>query len=92
MRTTIMTLAAGIALSLSTAAFADDPQQPAAQPVSVSASANSERLICHLFVHQGMLLRSNVCKTQKQWDEQRRREEYDFSDFQNRTYTHPFGK
>jgi hypothetical protein len=88
MRTTIMTLAA--ALTLSTAAFADDPQQPAAQPVSVTTS--SERLICHQFIHQGMLLKSNVCKTQKQWDDQRRREEYDFADFQNRTYTHPFGK
>ncbi len=90
MRTTIMTLAAGIALSLSTAALADDPQQPAAQPVSVTTG--SERLICHTFIHQGMLLKSNMCKTQKQWDEQRRREEYDFADFQNRTYSHPFGK
>lgn len=90
MRTTIMTLAACTALSFSTAAFADDPRQPTAQPVSVTTS--SERLICHMFVHQGMLLKSNECKTQKQWDEQRRREEYDFADFQNRTYTHPFGK
>lgn len=90
MRNTIMTLAAGLALSLSTAAFADDAQQPTAQPVSVTTG--SERLICHQFVHDGMLLRSNTCKTKKQWDEQRRREEYDFSDFQNRTYTHPFGK
>ena len=90
MRNTIMTLAAGLALSLSTAAFADDPQQPTAQPVSVTTG--SERLICHMFVHDGMLIRSNVCKTQKQWDDQRRREEYDFADFQNRTYTHPFGK
>jgi hypothetical protein len=45
-----------------------------------------------MVVHDGMLLKSNECKTQKQWDEQRRREEYDFADFQNRTYTHPFGK
>jgi hypothetical protein len=90
MRTTIITLAAGLALSLSTAALADDPQQLTAQPVS--ATTSSERLVCHQFIHQGMLLKSNLCRTQKQWDEQRRREEYDFADFQNRTYSHPFGK
>ena len=90
MRNTIMTLAAGLALSLSTAAFADDAQQPTAQPVSVTTG--SERLICHQFVHEGMLLKSNRCKTQKQWDDLRRKEEYDFSDIQNRSYSHPIGK
>lgn len=96
MRSTILTFAAGLALSLTTAAFAADVQQPTAQPVSVTttttAAADSDRLICHQFVHQGMLLKSNVCKTQKQWDDQRRHEEYDFADFQNRTYTHPIAK
>jgi hypothetical protein len=92
MRNTILTAAAALALSLSTAAFADDVQQTKAQPVSVTTSADSDKLICHQFVHQGMLLKSNVCKTQKQWDEQRHQEEYDFADFQNRTYTHPFEK
>lgn len=89
MRTTIFTLAAGIALSLSTAALADDPQAPAPQPVAV---ASSDQLICHHFVHQGMLLKSNDCKTQKQWDAQRRSEERDFDTFQRRTYSAPFGK
>jgi hypothetical protein len=91
MRNTIMTLAAGLALSLSTAALADDAQQPMAQPVSVT-TADSGKLICHTFIHEGMLLKSNVCKTQKQWDEQRHQDQYEFSDFQNRTFSHPFGK
>jgi hypothetical protein len=95
MRNTILIFAAGLTLSLTTAAFAADVQQPMAQPVSVTTTAtaaDSDRLICHQFVHQGMLLKSNVCKTQKQWDDQRRHEEYDFADFQNRTYTHPIEK
>jgi hypothetical protein len=91
MRTTIFALAAGIALSFATVATADDASKPNATPVSATATS-SEKLICHQFVHQGMLLKSNVCKTQKQWDEQRHQEEYDFADFQNRTYTHPFTK
>ena len=90
MRNTILTLAAGLVLSLSTVARADDAQQPRLQPVSVTT--DSDRLICHSFIHQGMLLKSNVCKTRRQWDEQRHQEQYDFADFQNRTYTHPFGK
>ena len=90
MRSTILIFAAGVALSLSTAAFADDVQQPKAQTVSLTIDPN--RVVCHQFVHQGMLLKSNVCKTQKQWDDQRRQEEQDFADFQNRTYSHPFGK
>lgn len=97
MRNTILIFAAGLTLSLATAALAADVQQPTAQPVSVTTTtttmtADSDRLICHQFVHQGMLLKSNVCKTQKQWDDQRRHEEYDFADFQNRTYTHPLEK
>jgi len=90
MRSTILTLAAGLALSLTTAAFADDVQQPKSQTVSLTTDPN--KVVCHQFVHQGMLLKSNVCKTQKQWDDQRRQEEYEFADFQNRTYSHPFGK
>jgi hypothetical protein len=90
MRSTTLTFAAGLVLSLSTAALADEVQQPKAQTVSMTTDPN--KVICHQFVHQGMLLKSNVCKTQKQWDDQRRHEEYDFADFQNRTYSHPFGK
>ena len=91
MRTTIFALAAGFALSLATAAMADDATTTNPTPASATTQT-SEKLICHQFVHQGMLLKSNVCKTQKQWDEQRHQEQYDFSDFQNRTYTHPMTK
>ena len=90
MRSSILIFAAGFVLSLSAAALADDAQQPKAQTVSLTTDPN--QVVCHQFVHQGMLLKSNVCKTRKQWDDQRRREEYDFADFQNRTYTHPFAK
>ncbi len=55
-------------------------------------TADSGKLICHQFIHEGMLLKSNVCKTQRQWDEQRHQDQYDFSDFQHRTFSHPFGK
>jgi hypothetical protein len=39
-----------------------------------------------MMTHQGMLVRTNVCKTQKEWDEQRRRQQRDLADFQNRNY------
>lgn len=90
MRNTLFTIAAGLFLSASSAAFADYAEPMAAQPVA--ATSSSERLVCHMMVHQGMLLKTRTCMTQKRWDEERRREERDFATFQMRTYSAPFGK
>jgi hypothetical protein len=91
MRNTMMTIAAGLFLSLSTAALADDPTPPAAQPVS--ATNDAKTIVCHTYVHQGMLVRKNeTCKTKEQWDKDRRSEEHDIDTFQQRTYSAPFGK
>ena len=91
----IMAAVAGVTLSLSTAALADGAQNAPSQPVAVApepapppASANKEKRICRLMIHEGMLLKSSECKTQAQWDEERRRQEREIAIFQNRSYVH----
>jgi len=88
MRNTIITLAAGLLLSVSSAALADDGAV-SAQPAAVS---DSNKLVCHYNVHQGVLVRKAVCKTQSQWDRDRRESQRDFATFQMRTYSAPFRK
>lgn len=87
MRNTLMTIAA--VLSLSTAAFATEAPPAGLQPV---AATNGDRVVCHYSVHEGVFIRKTICKTQSQWIRDRRNAQNDFSTFQKRTYSAPFGK
>jgi hypothetical protein len=91
MRNAILTMALGAALSLSTAAFAQDQQQPvgvapapAAQPAA--ATPAKDKLVCRQMYHEGSLIRTQQCRTQAQWDMDRRAAERNVADFQNRNY------
>lgn len=91
MRNIILATALGAALSLSTVAFAQDQQQPvgvapapAAQPAA--ATPDKDKPVCRMMYHQGSLIRTQQCKTQAEWDNERRSTERAVSDFQNRNY------
>jgi hypothetical protein len=91
MRSAILTMALGAALSLSTVAFAQDQQQPvgvapapAAQPAA--ATPDKDKLVCRMMYHNGSLIRTQQCKTQAQWDVDRRTAERNVADFQNRNF------
>jgi invasion protein IalB len=82
-----MTFATGLFISTATMALAEDPQTPAAQPAAPAATTPaSEKLICKQDSHEGSIIHTNVCKTQAQWDNARRSQQRDVSDFQNRNY------
>jgi hypothetical protein len=91
MRNAILTVAVGIALSLSTASFAQEQQQPvtvapAAPAQQAAATPDKNKPVCRVMYHQGSLIRTQQCKTQAQWDNERRAAQRDVSDFQNRNY------
>ena len=100
MRKSIPTLMTLALLALPAAAFAGDTQpmvlQPTATPAvavapaapaqPVSAQPDSNKLICKTMAHEGMLVKTNVCHTQIEWDQIRTRQQRSVSDFQNRNY------
>jgi hypothetical protein len=94
MRSIVPAMVAGLVVSLSVPAFAGDASQPVAvaqQPVAVAQPATatgpeSEKQICRMMYHNGMLVKTQTCHTQAQWDDMRRSQERDVSDFQNRNY------
>ena len=83
MRITILAIACGFGLVSAGAALAD---QPDAQPVLQKASAVSDPnpVICHTFVHEGVLLGRGVCHTRHEWDAIRFREQQSIREFQLR--------
>jgi hypothetical protein len=89
-----LTTTAAALLLLSVSAHADGAQratgQPATlQPVAIQAAAKKPiTLYCRAIPHEGMVLRTGDCRTQKDWDTLRREEERTISDFQNHSYTH----
>jgi len=89
MRASTIGLSLGTVLLLSASAFADPASAPAAQP---AAASNKDRLICHYFVHEGMLLKTSQCKTQQAWDLDRENYERQIATIQYRSYSHPPGK
>ncbi|MBV8976393.1 MAG: hypothetical protein JO261_11600 [Alphaproteobacteria bacterium] len=92
MSRTLATVALALATGLSCAAFADDAApapQPAAQPAPPANVADKDKLVCRMMVHQGMLVRTQVCKTQEQWDNDRSAQQRSISDFQNRNFQTP---
>jgi len=89
MRLTTIGLTLCTGLLATSSAFADQANAPAAQPATASAQ---DRLVCHYFVHEGMLLRIPQCKTQKEWDRDRETYERQIATIQYRSYSHPPGK
>ncbi|HEX4296236.1 MAG TPA: hypothetical protein VHZ29_19035 [Rhizomicrobium sp.] len=94
MRSIVPAMIAGFAVLLSVPAFAGDTSQPVAvaqQPVAVAqpaaaAGPGGEKEICRMMYHNGMLVKTQTCHTQAQWDDMRRSQERDVSDFQNRNF------
>jgi hypothetical protein len=88
MQRSIFAIAAAAFLTLPVCAFADGTQtQPAtAQPASAQPVSDPQKPICRMMTHQGMLVKTNVCHTQAEWDEIRQRQQRDVADFQNRNY------
>jgi hypothetical protein len=88
MRSTILALACGLGLVAASAALADQPQQPMAQPVSaVSTTPNPNPVICHTFIHEGVVLRARECHTQQEWDTIRFRNQEAIREFQDSSLT-----
>ena len=87
MRKISMTVAAGLLL-VSTGAIADGADPMTAQPAA--ATATPDKIICHYMVHEGVFIKKPVCKTQEQWNRDRRESQRDFATFQMRTYSAPF--
>jgi len=94
MRTTVLALASGLALTFATAAAADtsaltpQPEQMA-QPVSATTAGDSKQVICHHLVHQGVLMPQPVCLTKQTWERIRLQTQKTVSDFQVHSYSTP---
>jgi hypothetical protein len=76
---------ASILLAVS-AAHADGTAPAAVQPAA-AAPAKTVTLYCRAVFHEGMVLRHGDCRTQEEWDKQRRAGERDLSDYENRSYS-----
>jgi len=88
MRTTILAIACGFGLLAANAALADQTQAPVAQPISaVSTATDSNPVICHGLVHEGVLLHSSECHTKHEWDAIRFRNQEAIREFQNSALT-----
>jgi hypothetical protein len=86
MRSTLLALACGFGLVAASAAMADQTQAPVAQPVSAT-STDSNPVICHNLVHEGVLLHSSECHTKHQWDAIRFHNQEAIREFQNSALT-----
>jgi hypothetical protein len=85
MRSTMFALAAGVLLSLSTAAIAGDTDVTA-QPVS---AADPHAVVCRPMVHEGVVLRKRICRTRAEWTHQREEDERSFATYQLQSYVLP---
>lgn len=89
MHRSIPALVALVFLALPASSFADGTQTPPAQPVAATpatAQPASDQKICRQMTHEGMLVKTNVCHTQAEWDQIRQTQQRDVADFQNRNY------
>lgn len=96
MRVTVLAIASTVALAFATAASADEtmsattPQAEAmAQPISATASDDSKTVVCHHLVHEGILMRQQVCLTKHAWERIRLQTQKTVSDFQIHSYSTP---
>jgi hypothetical protein len=81
MRTAILTIVSGLALSLSASAFASEATQG---EQTVSAVRDSQKVVCKYIAHEGSLIPKRYCATQYVWDKRRRDIQQDFADMQRR--------
>jgi hypothetical protein len=87
MRNTLLATLIGAGLLASTVAFADNAQPGApAQPVAANAP---DRVVCHNYIHEGVLLRAGECHTQKEWDRIRYETQQSLSQWQTRSLMMP---
>ena len=101
MHKSIPAIAALAFLALPASSFADGTQtqpvvaQPASAPtvaaqpaaaVQPASAPASQKPICKTMAHEGMLVKTNVCHTQAEWDQIRQAQQRSVSDFQNRNY------
>ena len=96
MRMTILAAASTVALAFATAATANDamsaltPQaESMAQPISASAASDSKAVVCHHLVHEGMLMRQQVCLTKRAWERVRLETQRTVSDLQVHSFVVP---
>ena len=96
MRATVFAIASTLALTVAGAASADQatsaltPQPEAmAQPISAAVNDDSKTVICHHLVHEGVLMRQQVCLTKRAWERMRLETQRSISDFQVHSYTVP---
>ncbi|HWA89624.1 MAG TPA: hypothetical protein VG889_06280 [Rhizomicrobium sp.] len=73
---TLFALATGLALSLSTAAYAEmttaDAQRMATPAATIAVAANQQQKVtCHHFVHEGSLTPVVECADQTTWTKRR---------------------
>jgi hypothetical protein len=94
MRNTILAASAGLVLVFAVPAMADtvmagpQPEQMT-QPISVSTTNDSEKVICHHLVHEGMLMRDEVCLTKRAWERVRLETQQTVSDMEIRSFSGP---
>lgn len=74
-------------LLISTAAFADNTQQPAAQQTVVKDKG--DEIVCKVLIHEGMTTSRAICHTRKRWDTIRRHTAQAVNDFQLHSFSNP---
>lgn len=90
MRTLLIALASSVALSA--AAFAQTesnsvPQaEEMAQPIS-AAAGDAKQIVCHHLVHQGALMRQQVCLTKQAWERVREETQQTISKIEVHSFT-----
>ena len=87
MRSTIFVLAACLASSIATAAFAADPEA-VRQTYPVMAADDSQTVVCHFVGFEGALMHKPTCMTKYNWEMARRAAQRQVADYQLRSYTH----
>lgn len=93
MRVTVLAIAS--ALAFATTASADQAMialtpQPESMAQPISAAANdSKTVICHHLVHEGLLMRQQVCLTKQAWERVREQTQKAVSDFQVHSFVVP---
>ncbi len=88
MRTNSLAVLTCIGMLVSLAALADDIKS-AGTNQAVAGNTAPQPVICHFLAHEGMLLRTRECHTQREWDRIRRDDERSISDFQQRSLQSP---
>jgi hypothetical protein len=89
MRNTLLVIAAGFALSLSTAALADESAATAQPQQTSSSSTDGDKVICRQMSHDGILTPKVYCNTKRGWDRMRMASEQNVNEIQIRALSRP---